>query len=62
MHFEYRPELIAYAHSHPSKPVPDPPGAEQELYSGKDGTLSGKKKLRNRQANAPVISEFKSNE
>jgi hypothetical protein len=31
MHFEYRPELIAYAHSHPSKPVPGPPGAEQEL-------------------------------
>jgi|SRR5258708_24821012 len=31
MHFEYRPELIAYAHLHPSKPVPGPPGAEQEL-------------------------------
>jgi hypothetical protein len=31
MHFEYRPELIAYAHLRPSKPVPGPPGAEQEL-------------------------------
>lgn len=29
MHFEYRPELIAYAHLHPSKPVPGPHGAEQ---------------------------------
>lgn len=31
MHFEYRPELIAYARSHPSKPVPGPPSAERKL-------------------------------
>jgi hypothetical protein len=29
MHFEYRPELIAYARAHPSKPVPGPPGTER---------------------------------
>jgi hypothetical protein len=31
MHFEYRPELIAFAKAHPSKPVSGPPGAEHEL-------------------------------